>query len=142
MTKFNDSMIDHLNIGVSNAEKSKVFYQAVLRTLGYDLIYSIPTERAEPGGEQEKARGTLHGFGLPHKPLFWILGDVPVGTGMHIGFKATTRTQVDEFYRVAIALGAKDNGKPGIRHYHPNYYGAFVLDPDGINVEAVCHAEE
>jgi catechol 2,3-dioxygenase-like lactoylglutathione lyase family enzyme len=142
MTNFYASMIDHLNIGVSNAERSKVFYQAALRTLGYELIYSIPRDQAEPGGEQEKANGVLHGFGLPHKPLFWILGDVAVGQGMHIGFTAATRAQVDAFYLAALAAGGADNGKPGLRRYHPNYYGAFILDPDGINIEAVCHAAE
>jgi catechol 2,3-dioxygenase-like lactoylglutathione lyase family enzyme len=142
MTNFYDSMIDHLNIGVSNAQRSKAFYQKVLQPLGYDLIYSIPREGAEVGGEQEKAGGVLHGFGLPHKPLFWILGDVPVGKGMHIAFTAKTRAQVDAFYVAALAAGATDNGPPGIRRYHPNYYGAFVFDPDGINIEAVCHAPE
>jgi catechol 2,3-dioxygenase-like lactoylglutathione lyase family enzyme len=142
MPDFYASMIDHLNIGVSNAERSKDFYTAVLKPLGFDLIYSIPREGAEPGGEQDKANGVLHGFGLPHKPLFWILGDVSVGTGMHIAFTASTRAQVDAFYEAAIAAGATCNGKPGIRRYHPNYYGAFVFDPDGINIEAVCHAAE
>jgi catechol 2,3-dioxygenase-like lactoylglutathione lyase family enzyme len=142
MTDFYDSMIDHLNIGVSNVELSKIFYEKVLAPLGFSLIYSIPREGAEPGGEQEKANGTLHGFGLPHKPLFWLLGDVPVGKGMHIAFTAKTRAQVDAFYVAALAAGATDNGPPGIRRYHPNYYGAFVFDPDGINIEAVCHAPE
>jgi catechol 2,3-dioxygenase-like lactoylglutathione lyase family enzyme len=65
-----------------------------------------------------------------------------VGTGTHIGFKAANRAQVDAFYAAALAAGGTDNGKPGLRRYHPNYYGAFVLDPDGINIEAVCHTPE
>jgi catechol 2,3-dioxygenase-like lactoylglutathione lyase family enzyme len=78
--------------------------------------------------------------GLEHKPVFWILGNSHVGTGTHIAFKASSRSQVNAFYHAAIAAGGTDNGKPGLRRYHPNYYGAFNLDPDGINIEAVCHS--
>jgi catechol 2,3-dioxygenase-like lactoylglutathione lyase family enzyme len=142
MSIFDASMIDHLNIGVSDADRSRDFYTKALEPLGYRLTLSIPPEHAEKGGEQAKANGTLHGFGLEHKPLFWILGNARVGTGTHIGFKAANRAQVDAFYAAALAAGGTDNGKPGLRRYHPNYYGAFVLDPDGINIEAVCHAPE
>ncbi len=79
---------------------------------------------------------------MEHKPLFWILGNVEVGAGMHIGFTASTRAQVDAFHEAAIRAGVTDNDRPGIRRYHENYYGAFVLDPDGISVEAVCHAPQ
>lgn len=140
MPDFQISAIDHLNIGVSDAERSKAFYAAALAPLGLTLLYSIPPEGAEPGGEQAKVGGTLHGFGVEHKPLFWILGNVRVGQGTHIAFTAGTRDQVDQFHAAAIAAGATDNGPPGIRRYHPDYYGAFVLDPDGINIEAVCNA--
>lgn len=142
MHDFQISAIDHLNIGVSDAERSMAFYSAVLKPLGLSHVLSISPEEAEPGGEQAKVGGTLHGFGVDHKPLFWILGDVQVGQGTHIGFTAHTRAQVDAFYAAALAAGATDNGPPGIRRYHPNYYGAFVLDPDGINIEAVCNAPE
>jgi catechol 2,3-dioxygenase-like lactoylglutathione lyase family enzyme len=142
MSIFDASMIDHLNIGVSDAIRSRDFYVKALEPLGYRLTLSIPPEHAEAGGEQAKANGALYGFGLEHKPLFWILGNSHVGTGTHIGFKAANRAQVDAFYNAALAAGGKDNGKPGLRRYHPNYYGAFVLDPDGINIEAVCHAPE
>lgn len=142
MQNFEISMIDHLNIGVSDAERSKEFYTKVLAPLGVEHVLTIPPEGAEPGGEQAKAKGTLHGFGVDHKPLFWILGNVRVGEGMHIGFTARTRAQVDAFYAAALEAGATDNGPPGIRRYHPNYYGAFVFDPDGINIEAVCNAPE
>lgn len=142
MSIFDASMIDHLNIGVSDADRSRDFYVKALEPLGFRLTLSIPPEGAESGGEQAKAKGTLHGFGLEHKPLFWILGNSTVGTGTHIGFKASSSGQVDAFYHAALAAGATDNGKPGLRHYHPNYYGAFVLDPDGINIEAVCHSPE
>ena len=142
MKNFEISVIDHLNIGVSDAERSKEFYTKVLGPLGLKHVLTIPPQDAEPGGEQDKAGGTLHGFGVDHKPLFWILGNVRVGEGTHIGFTARTRAQVDAFHAAAIAAGATDNGPPGIRRYHPNYYGGFVLDPDGINIEAVCNAPE
>jgi catechol 2,3-dioxygenase-like lactoylglutathione lyase family enzyme len=142
MSIFDASMIDHLNIGVSDANRSRDFYVKALEPLGYRLTLSIPPEHAEDGGEQAKANGTLHGFGLEHKPLFWILGNSRVGTGTHIGFKAANRAQVDAFYYAALAAGGTDNGKPGLRRYHPHYYGAFILDPDGINIEAVCHTPE
>lgn len=142
MSIFNASMIDHLNIGVSDANRSRDFYVKALEPLGYRLTLSIPPEHAEVGAEQAKANGTLHGFGLEHKPLFWILGNSRVGTGTHIGFKAANRAQVDAFYYAALATGGTDNGKPSLRRYHPNHYGAFILDPDGINIEAVCHTPE
>lgn len=142
MNNYQVSVIDHLNIGVSDADRSRDFYEKALAPLGLKLIYSIPPEQAEAGGEQAKAKGTLHGFGTEHKPLFWILGDVRVGEGMHIGFTASTRAEVDAFHAAAVAAGGTDNGAPGIRRYHPNYYGGFILDPDGINIEAVCHAPE
>lgn len=142
MQNFEISVIDHLNIGVSDADRSKDFYAKVLEPLGLEHVLTIRPEDAEPSGEQAKANGTLHGFGVDHKPLFWILGNVRVGEGTHIAFTARTRAQVDAFYAAAITAGATDNGPPGIRRYHPNYYGAFVLDPDGINIEAVCNAPE
>ena len=140
MTKFSATIIDHLNIGVADAERSRIFYEKALAPLGIGLVLSIPREGAEKGGEQEKANGVLHGFGNEHKPLFWILGNVRVGEGTHIGFVASDRSQVDAFYAAAIAAGATDNGPPGLRRYHESYYGAFVRDPDGISIEAVCHA--
>jgi predicted lactoylglutathione lyase len=80
------------------------------------------------------------GLGANGKPFFWIAGAGKASPATHIAFTADSRAEVDAFYAAAIAAGAKDNGKPGIRaHYHPNYYGAFVLDADGNNVEAVCH---
>jgi catechol 2,3-dioxygenase-like lactoylglutathione lyase family enzyme len=142
MSIFDASMIDHLNIGVSDADRSRDFYVKALEPLGYHLTLSIPPEGAEAGGEQAKSKGSLYGFGLEHKPLFWILGNSRVGTGTHIGFKAANRAQVDAFHAAALAAGGTDNGKPGLRRYHPNYYGAFILDPDGINIEAVCHTAE
>lgn len=142
MPVFEDTIIDHLNIGVSDAERSKVFYEAALAPLGLKLLHSIAPKDAEDGGEQEKAGGTMHGFGRDFKPLFWIVGNAKIGEATHFAFIAKTRAEVDAFYEAALKAGGTDNGRPGIRRYHANYYGAFVHDPDGINIEAVCHALE
>jgi catechol 2,3-dioxygenase-like lactoylglutathione lyase family enzyme len=141
MNPFNDTVIDHLNIGVSDAERSRVFYEAALAPLGLRLLHTIAAEHAEPGGEQQKTGGTIHGFGRQYKPLFWIVGNAQVGTATHFAFIAETREQVNAFHAAAIAAGGIENGAPGLRRYHENYYGAFVLDPDGINIEAVCHTD-
>ncbi|WBY18153.1 VOC family protein (plasmid) [Erythrobacteraceae bacterium WH01K] len=133
-------MIDHLNIGVSDAERSRHFYEKALAPLGLRLLLSIPPEHAEEEGEQQKTGATMHGFGREHKPLFWVVGGARVGEATHFAFIAQTREQVDAFYEAALAAGGTDNGAPGIRRYHDDYYGAFVYDPDGINIEAVCHS--
>lgn len=140
MNPFQETIIDHLNIGVTDAERSRAFYEAALAPLGLKLLHSIPVEHAEPGGEQETVGGTIHGFGRQYKPLFWIVGNARVGTATHFAFEAQTREKVDAFHAAALAAGGTDNGAPGLRRYHDNYYGASVLDPDGINIEAVCHA--
>jgi hypothetical protein len=95
----------------------------------------------EVGKELTGGPSDYSGFGSNGKPYFWIgEGGNPQSPGMHLAFVAQTRGQVDEFYRAAMEAGAKDNGPPGIRaHYHPNYYGAFVIDLNGVNLEAVCH---
>jgi catechol 2,3-dioxygenase-like lactoylglutathione lyase family enzyme len=120
-------MLDHITIGVSNTEQSKRFYDRALRPLGITRLYA----------EGER----FAGYGISPKAFFWIgVRDIPQ-TGAHIAFAAPDRATVDQFYEEAIAAGGKDNGQPGIRpHYHPDYYGAFVLDPDGHNIEAVCHS--
>ena len=140
MSPYEETIIDHLNIGVSDAERSRAFYEKALAPLGLKLLLSVPAEHAEEGGEQQKTGGTIHGFGREYKPLFWIVGNAKVGEATHFAFIAQTRTQVDAFYDAALAAGGTDNGPPGIRRYHENYYGAFVRDPDGINIEAVCNA--
>lgn len=125
-------MIDHTGIVVSDFDKSKKFYSTVLSTIGYSLLMEFP---ASVTGHTDVA-----GFGEPQKPDFWISKGSPNNPPVHVAFRAGTRVQVDAFFRAAIAAGARDNGQPGLRpHYHPNYYGAFVLDPDGHNIEAVCH---
>jgi len=129
-------MIDHAGFAVEDSERSRAFYEAALLPLGVTLQVTIPAQ-ANPSG------GTAHGFGMPNDPFFWIGDNQGVGEGTHIAFRAKTRAQVDAFHAAAMAAGGRDNGPPGLRtRYHPNYYAAFVLDPDGINVEAVCHAPE
>lgn len=125
-------MIDHLGIAVRNHAESKAFYLAALAPLGISVQMNVSKE--ETGAPSDYT-----GFGANGKPFFWI-GEGPLAAGMHLALVAQTRAQVDAFHRAALAAGAKDNGPPGIRaHYHPNYYGAFVIDPNGVNLEAVCH---
>lgn len=130
-------MIDHVGFTVSDYARSKAFYTRVLAPLGYGLLMEVTPEMT--------GRASHHaGFGANGKPAFWI-GDGGVRTsgGLHVAFVAATRAQVDAFHAEALAAGARDNGAPGLRpHYHPDYYGAFVLDPDGTNIEAVCHRAE
>ncbi|MCW5654171.1 VOC family protein [Hydrogenophaga sp.] len=126
-------MIDHMGINVSDIRKSKAFYALALAPLGYALVMELP---ASVTGYADTA-----GFGEPPKPDFWISGGTPNQPPIHVAFRASTRAQVDAFHAAAIAAGGVDNGPPGLRpHYHANYYGAFVRDPDGHNIEAVCHA--
>jgi catechol 2,3-dioxygenase-like lactoylglutathione lyase family enzyme len=122
-------MIDHMTLRVRNYGKSKDFYLAALAPLGYEMIM-----------EWEG----FSGIGVNKKPDFWIAAaEDRQYSQLHIAFRARTHKQVDEFYQAAIKAGAKDNGGPGPRpDYHPNYYGAFVLDPDGHNIEACCHEKE
>jgi len=118
-------MIDHIGIAVADLEKSVTFYTKALAPLGYVLIMRF---------EQLAA-----GFGIAPKPDFWIGAGKPTDK-IHVAFRAAGRAEVRAFYDAAIAAGGRDNGPPGVREmYHPSYYGAFVLDPDGHNVEAVCH---
>jgi catechol 2,3-dioxygenase-like lactoylglutathione lyase family enzyme len=129
-------VLDHIGIAVADFERSKAFYARVLAPLGYGLVMEVTPEMT--GGTDAHA-----GFGLERRPQFWIgTGDVVRGK-LHVCFAANTRAQVDAFHRAALGAGASDNGAPGLRpHYHENYYGAFVLDPDGHNIEAACHTPE
>lgn len=125
-------MIDHLGITVRDHDASKDFYLNALAPLGIGVVMSV--SKQESGGDSD-----LTGFGYDHNPFFWV-GEGTATGAMHLCFTAKTRAAVDDFYEAAMAAGARDNGPPGIRaHYHPNYYGAFVIDPNGINLEAVCH---
>ncbi|QIG95251.1 MULTISPECIES: VOC family protein [unclassified Bradyrhizobium] len=122
-------MLDHVTIGISDIERSKAFYDVALRSLGISRLYAEGAEFA--------------GYGVGPKAFFWIGRRDTPQAGAHVAFTASDRATVDRFYEDAIRAGGRDNGRPGIRpHYHANYYGAFVLDPDGHNIEAVCHAAQ
>jgi catechol 2,3-dioxygenase-like lactoylglutathione lyase family enzyme len=123
-------MLDHVGFPVSDYARSKAFYLGALAPLGYGLVMEVPPERA-------------CGFGPPGRPQFWIGTGKPVQGQVHFAFAAKDRAAVRAFYDAALKAGGKDNGAPGLRpEYHADYYGAFVLDPDGHNVEAVCHLPE
>jgi catechol 2,3-dioxygenase-like lactoylglutathione lyase family enzyme len=125
-------MLDHIGLAVSDMNRSRAFYAAALKPLGIGLVMEVTAE--ETGAEAHA------GFGAGN-PCFWIGTGAKAKGGTHVAFTAPTRAAVDAFHRAALEAGGRDNGAPGLRpHYHPNYYGAFVLDPDGNNVEAVCHA--
>jgi len=129
-------VIDHTGVNVADVARSRLFYAAALAPIGYQVLAEIP---AAVTGSTD-----VIGFGEAPKPDFWISGATaqrPVNhPPLHVAFRVANRTQVDAFFHAAIAAGGRDNGAPGVRaHYHPDYYGAFVLDPDGHNIEAVCH---
>jgi len=119
-------MFDHLGIAVANLERSRAFYSAALAALGVQELMEFDTSI---------------GFGID-RPQFWIMQGEPAvwRPRTHVAFRAATRLEVDTFHRAAMEAGGVDHGAPGLRpDYHEHYYGAFVLDPDGYNVEAVCH---
>jgi catechol 2,3-dioxygenase-like lactoylglutathione lyase family enzyme len=127
-------MIDHVGFPVKDYAKSMAFYRATLAPLGYGLIMEVP-------GDKTESHAAAAGFGVDGKPDFWIGGEGGLTGVLHIAIVAKSRAAVDAFHQAAIANGGGDNGAPGLRpHYHPNYYAAFVIDPDGHNIEAVCHA--
>ena len=126
-------MLDHVGFTVSDVALSRAFYLKALAPLGYAPVMDVTREQT--GGYE----GT--GFGAGGKPSFWIGNGEKASGPSHVAFKAPSREAVDRFHAAALAAGGRDNGPPGIRaHYHPDYYGAFVFDPDGNNIEAVCHA--
>ncbi len=128
-------MIDHTGISVSDPVASRRFYDAALAPLGYSVLMELPKEIT--GGK------LVLGYGEPSKPDFWLAEGPANEPRIHVAFRADSRAQVDAFHRAALAAGGRDNGAPGLRpHYHPDYYGAFVLDPDGHNIEACCHTPE
>ncbi|MFZ1046347.1 MAG: VOC family protein [Pseudolabrys sp.] len=124
-------MIDHIGFSVLDYARSKTFYESALGPLGYTLVMEVTAEETgQPAA----------GFGSGGKPDFWIGAEGKLEKPVHVAIVANARPAVDAFYRAALAVGGKDNGAPGLRaHYHPSYYAAFVLDPDGHNIEAVCH---
>lgn len=133
-------MIDHMGVSVRDLQAAKAFYDAAFAPLGIGVVMSVSAE--ETGG------AAFFGYGPTSdrrdiqagKPSFWVSQSASPTGPMHVAFVAADRAQVDAFHAAALAAGGTDNGAPGVRpHYHPNYYAAFVLDPDGCNVEAVCH---
>ena len=127
-------MIDHIGIAVSDAGRSRDFYDELLGAIGLRRLVTIPAADNERGGE-------THGYGRDDA-FFWIGDNERVGEGTHVAFRVENRAQVHAFHAAGLRAGGRDHGAPGLRpHYGPSYYAAFILDPDGINVEAVCHAE-
>jgi catechol 2,3-dioxygenase-like lactoylglutathione lyase family enzyme len=130
--------LDHVSIGVTNTQRAKAFYDAALAPLGIKPV--MPVE----------INGQLLGigYGADNHPSFWIqlpMNGQPasMGNGVHVAFRSATRAGVDAFYLAALAQGGVEDGKPGLRtEYHPDYYAAFVRDPDGNKIEAVCHTKE
>jgi catechol 2,3-dioxygenase-like lactoylglutathione lyase family enzyme len=119
-------MIDHLRLGVRSLAASRAFYETALAPLGFAVVLEL---------------GDRIAFGRSRRPVFFLAEVEPTQTGVHIAFQAEDRAHVDAFHAAALQAGGTDNGPPGPRpRYHPHYYGAFVLDPDGNNAEAVCHA--
>jgi catechol 2,3-dioxygenase-like lactoylglutathione lyase family enzyme len=129
-------MINHLSLGVREFARSRAFYDAALGALGYRRLKEV-----------DDAIGAAAGYGT-ERAMFWITRRADTATvspaaGTHIAFDASTRAAVDAFHRAALSAGGRDNGAPGLRaHYHPSYYAAFVVDPDGHRIEAVSHGAE
>jgi len=130
-------MIDHVGLQVSGYERSREFYRNALAALGIELVMEVTAEQTGDGSHA--------GFGVHGRPTFWIgtsQHTQPNGT-VHVALSAPDRAAVRAFHRLALEAGATDNGAPGLRpHYHEHYYAAFVRDPDGHNIEAVCHSPE
>lgn len=131
-------MLDHISIAVGDIERARTFYDAVLASLGHSRVMNV----------DDAPDFVALGYGAsPHEPAFWIgagkgpdLRQPEPPEGQHIAFQAQDRAAVDSFHTTALNNGATDNGSPGVReHYHPNYYAAFVIDPDGNHLEVVCH---
>ena len=129
------NIIDHIGLGVSDLGRALRFYGPALAPLGVALVMRVTKEDS---GDSEAA-----GLGRNGKPSFWIVSAGLTTPRVHVAFAADDRAAVDAFYTAPLGAGGRDNGPPGIRaHYHPNYYGAFVFDPDGHNIEAVSHRPE
>ena len=127
-------MIDHFGVSASDFDRAKLFYDAALAPLGASMLMIVPKEHT--GGVK------VGGYGRD-RPVFWLHEASAQSPAVHFAVAADSRKMVDAFHDAAINAGGKDNGEPGLRpHYHENYYGAFVLDADGNNVEAVCHKPE
>lgn len=125
-------MIDHIGFAVGDLARARDFYRRALAPLGIALLLEVTAEQTGAAAHA--------GFGAAGKAFFWIGTAAKPKGGMHAAFTAQNRAAVDAFHAAALEAGGRDNGPPGVReHYHPHYYGAFILDPDGNNIEAVCH---
>ncbi|PYE28450.1 catechol 2,3-dioxygenase-like lactoylglutathione lyase family enzyme [Rhizobium sp. PP-CC-3A-592] len=125
-------MLDHIGFPVRDLARAAAFYDAALAPLGIARQMEVTVEMS---GKEAHL-----GYGKPGSPFFWISSGEAISGRLHVAFAAQDRGLVDAFHAAAIAAGGRDNGAPGLRpHYHADYYGAFVLDPDGHNIEAVCH---
>lgn len=121
-------MIDHIGLSVANLSRSRNFYSAALAPLGYDLLI--------------EENGWV-AFGRPDAPGLWLRENGATSPRVHVAFRAVSPEVVNAFHDAAVRAGGTDNGPPGLRpHYHPSYYGAFVFDPDGHNIEAMCRTSE
>lgn len=124
-------MIDHITFGVSDFSRSTAFYDQAFAPLGVTRLFDVPLKQSDG------VRVTGYG---DDRPWFWLAEQDATHGVLHMALRAKSRADIDAFYAAAIGAGAIDNGRPGLRpHYHPDYYAAFVLDPDGHNIEAVCH---
>ena len=131
-------MIDHLSTYATDFAATKAFYEAAFAPLGYTVQMEFVAEWDESFPERR-----ICAFGEPNNPTYWVIEAKDKFTPRHVAFSASSRDLVDQFYAQALKSGGKDNGEPGTRpQYHEHFYGAFVIDPDGNNVEAVCHAPE
>ena len=126
-------MLDHIGFVVSDLAASRAFLEKALAPLGITLLMEVT-------GDMTGGHGAHLGFGRDDNPFFWIGTGKPAVGGCHVAFAAPDRATVDVFHAAALAAGGRDNGGPGLRQkYHPDYYASFILDPDGYNIEAVCH---
>jgi catechol 2,3-dioxygenase-like lactoylglutathione lyase family enzyme len=129
-----ERIIDHMSLSVADFAAMSAFYEKALAPLGVKILMHIGKD----------VTGSFEGAGLGReKPFLWITDTGKTEPRMHLAIRAENHDEVDAFYKAALDAGGKDNGAPGLRpHYHENYYGAFVLDPEGHNIEAVCHEPE
>lgn len=125
-------MLDHIGLNSGDLPRSRAFFLQALAPLQIGVVMEVSAEQT---GAHDHV-----GFGNHGKPFFWLGNAAPLSQGVHVAFVCAGRAQVDAFHAAALAAGGRDNGAPGLRPwYHPHYYAAFVIDPDGNNIEAVCH---
>jgi catechol 2,3-dioxygenase-like lactoylglutathione lyase family enzyme len=130
------AILDHIEFAVADAERSRRFYEEALRPFGMSVVIRV-------GPERSRAGGTRYGLGREGYPRIWFHDGEAAGPPLHIALATADRGVVDAFHQAAVSAGGTDNGPPGVRHhYHSDYYAAFVLDPDGNNIEAVCQVPD